>query len=118
MSASSDTHQKHKQPVSGSEGPGRKRKNVDASKKTPRSGNRAAMRAEGYIDALQNMQAEVQASQFAHEESMQRKWMEHEQEKERERRRLDEERRRAAEEATEERRVKHDEETRLVDQEF
>ena len=52
VSASSDTHQKRKQPVSGSEGADRKRKNVDASQKTPYSGNRAAMRAEGYIDAL------------------------------------------------------------------
>ena len=121
LSASSGTHQKRKQPVSGSEGADRKSKNVDASKKAPHSGNRVAMRAEGYIDALKNMQAEVQASRFAYEESMQRKWMEHEQEKERERRRLDEdleERRRATEEATEERRVKQDEETRYVDQEF
>ena len=90
VSASSDTHRKRKQPVSGSEGADRKRKDVDASRKMPRSGNRVAMRAEGYNDALKNMQAEVQPSQCAHEESMQRKWVEHEQEKERERRRLDE----------------------------
>ena len=113
LSASSGTHQKRKQPVSGSEGADRKSKNVDASKKAPRSGNRAAMRDEGYIDALKNMQAEVQASRFAYEVSMQRKWMEHEQKKERERRRLDERRR-----ATEEARVKQDEEARYVDQEF
>jgi len=91
-----------------------------AAKKKPRT-DRQSAKAAGVLQSLQGMQEKQQQSQMAHEEEMQRRWLEHERAKEEEMRTLEEElqrRREQHEEAMEQRRLAALQRAQEADQEL